>query len=75
MMRAQVERQYDDMERLAIQAMMYRQAQHAKRLKQVDLFKRPGNEKEANSKAEAMKERADRQREWLSQFEEFNGKI
>ena len=75
MLAAQRERQYDEMELMAIQAMMIRQAYHAKRLKQSDLFRRPVDEEKARSKADEIQERTKKRMEWLSQFEEFRGKI
>ena len=75
MLAAQRERQYDEMELMAIQAMMIRQAYHAKRLKQSDLFRRPVDEETAKSRADEIQERTEKRMEWLSQFEEFRGKI
>lgn len=75
MLAAQRERQYDEMELMAIRAMMNRQAYHAKRLKQTDLFRRPVDEETAKSRADEIQERTEKRMEWLSQFEEFRGKI
>lgn len=72
-MRAQVERKYDDMERMASMAMMIRQAYHAKKLKQSDLYQRPTDEDTARDRAEGARAKSDYTMRWLSQFEEFGG--
>lgn len=74
LMRAQVERQYDELERLAIVAIMHEAAHRSKRPKASDLFKRPVDEEEAKSKVEELKEKAEHATEWLAQFEQFNRK-
>jgi len=74
MMRAQVERRYDEYEHMASMAMMTRQAYHAKKLKQTDLFKRPLDEDIAKDKAEEARNRSEYTMKWLSQFKEFRGK-
>lgn len=75
MMRANVERKYDDYEDMALQAMMNRQATNAKRLKQSDLFKRPVDKDKAESKAEELKQKAEQASEWMSQFTQFSDKV
>lgn len=72
---ANVERLYDESERMAMSAMMTRQAYHAKKLKHSDLFKRPVADEVANKKAKESHKRTEEITEWLSQFEEFNGKL
>lgn len=71
-MRAQVERQYDEMERMSHNALMLRQAHHAKKLKMSDLFKRPADDAVEGGKAENMRKKADDTMAWLSQFAEFS---
>ena len=74
-MSAQVERQYDDMETRAYEAIMNRIAQNEKRVRMSDLFKRPTGEINTDRTAEDVeKEQADKIA-WLSQFEEFSGKF
>lgn len=75
LLEAQQERHYDEMERMAIQAMMNRHAYHAKRLKQTQLFKRPTEFKESIRTIEDLEREEKETMEWLSQFEEFKGKI
>lgn len=72
LMSAQVERQYDTYERMANEAMMMRQAYHAKKLKTSQLFKRPVDEEKASKEAEDMHMKAESTMEWLSQFEQFS---
>lgn len=72
MMSAQVERQYDELEREAFTAIMHEAAHRAKRPKVTDLFSRPVDEYEAEKKVESFKEKADNASEWLAQFEQFN---
>jgi len=71
-MQAQVERQYDEYERMAIEAIMRENAHRSKRTKVSDLFKRPIREDEAKDKMETLKEQAGHATEWLSQFEQFS---
>lgn len=73
-MSAHVERQYDDIEREALIAIMNESAHRSKRPKASDLFKRPVDEYKAKEKAELLKEKADQASEWLTQFEQFGGK-
>lgn len=74
-MSAGVERFYDDYSRMAEQAMMMRNAYHAKKLKQADLFRRPTDADKAIKKAEDARKRTEEATEWLSQFAEFSGKL
>lgn len=72
MMAAQVERKYDEYERMATQAMMMRAAYHKEKLRQSDLFKRPTG---AEKTAEDIEERQRAIIERLSKFEQFAGKF
>lgn len=72
MMSAQIERQYDELEREAFIAIMHEAAHRAKRPKVTDLFKRPVDGFEAEQKVESLKEKAENASEWLAQFEQFN---
>lgn len=74
-MSAQVERTYDEYEKMAAQAMMNRAGYHAKKLKQTQLFKRPSSGSETQDKAEERRDKAKETMEWLSQFEEFREKV
>lgn len=73
MMRAQIERQYDELEIEALIAIMHEGAHRAKKPKASDLFKRPVGEQEAEKEVESLKEKADQASEWLAQFKQFNG--
>ncbi len=75
MVKADDERRYDEMERMARQALMNRQAYHAKRLKESDLFRRPTEFQKAVRTVEDLEREEKETMEWLSQFEEFQGKI
>lgn len=75
MMRANVERKYDQYEDLSMFAMMQRKATNAKRIKQSDLFKRPVDEGKEEEKVINMKEKVNHANEWLGQFEQFSGKL
>lgn len=72
MMSAQVERQYDELEREAFIAIMHEAAHRAKKPKATDLFQRPVDGYTAEKKVETLKEKAEKATEWLSQFEQFN---
>lgn len=74
MMAANVERTYDDYEKMAVQALMNRQGYHAKKLKKSQLFKRP-SDIDTNKTAEDVKERQRAIIERLERFEEFKGKF
>lgn len=74
MMAANVERTYDDYEKMAVQALMNRQGYHAKKLKKSQLFKRP-SDVDTNKTAEDVKERQRAIIERLERFEEFKGKF
>jgi len=75
MMAAQVERKYDEYERMASQAMMMRAAYHKEKLRQTDLFKRPTGEIKTDKTAEDIEERQRAIIERLSKFEQFVGKF
>ncbi|MFD1453221.1 hypothetical protein [Oceanobacillus sojae] len=70
-MRANVERIYDEYERMAIMAMMNRQGYHAKKIKQKDLFKRPTAEDAAKQKAEESVDKKEKITEWMSRIKQF----
>jgi len=75
MMAAQVERKYDEYERMATQAMMMRAAYHKEKLRQSDLFKRPTGEIKSDKTAEDIEERQRAIIERLRKFEQFAGKF
>lgn len=75
MMAAQVERKYDEYERMASQAMMMRAAYHKEKLRQSDLFKRPMGEIKTDKTAEDIEERQRAIIDRLSKFEQFAGKF
>jgi len=75
MMAAQVERKYDEYERMAMQAMMMRAAYHKEKLRQSDLFKRPTGKIKTDKTAEDIEERQRAIIERLSKFEQFAGKF
>jgi len=75
MMAAQVERKYDEYERMATQAMMTRAAYHKEKLRQSDLFKRPTSELKTDKTAEDIEEKQRAIIERLSKFEQFAGKF
>ena len=72
MMRANVERIYDEYERVAVGALMHENAHRSKRPKVSDLFKRPGDEIVEAKKSDVMREKADYTLDWISQFEQFD---
>lgn len=74
MMSAHVERQYDEIEREALFAIMHESAHRSKRPKAGDLFKRPVDEYTAEKRTESMKEQAEQASKYLAQFEQFSGK-
>lgn len=74
MMAANVERTYDDYEKMAVQALMNRQGYHAKKLKKSQLFKRP-SDIDTGKTADDVKERQKAIIERLERFEEFKGKF
>jgi len=74
-MKAQVERNYDEYEDMAMMAIFTRQAYHKDgKLGAKDLFKRPNDGKTAENKANEIKNKQEYTMQWLSQFEEFSGK-
>lgn len=73
-MRANVERIYDEYERMAVEAMMIRSAYHAKKLRRNDLFKRPRPEDKEKT-LDGVKERQRAIMDRLSKFEQFEGKF
>jgi len=75
LMSAQIERTYDEYERFAAQAMMNRQAYHAKKLKQSQLFKRPAGEVGTDKTVEDVRDRQESIMNRLEQFEEFRGRF
>ena len=75
MMDAYVERTYDELDRLATQAMMMRQAYHAKKLKHTDLFKRPSSDVSTQVTAEDIRKKQEDTLKWLAQFKEFKDKV
>ena len=75
LMRAQVERRYDEIEDMARMAIFTRQAYHKDgKLGADDLFKRPVDGKTAQEKADEIRDKTEYTMQWLSQFEEFSGK-
>jgi len=74
MMAANVERTYDEYEKMAVQALMNRQGYHAKKLKKSQLFKRP-SDIDTGKTADDVKERQRAIIERLERFEEFKGKF
>lgn len=72
MMRANVERIYDEYERKAVEALMHENAHRSKRPKVSDLFKRPVDGEVAGKKSDDMRERADYTLDWITQFEQFS---
>lgn len=71
MMRAEVERRYDEYEKFAHFAIMREKAHREKRPKASDLFKRPPDEEVAKNKTEDLLSKKEKTMEWLSQFEQF----
>lgn len=71
MMRANVERIFDDYEREANIAIMREKAHRAKRPKSTDLYKRPKDLTKQQKKAEDMRKKSEETMAWISQFEEF----
>ncbi|HET6528952.1 MAG TPA: phage tail assembly chaperone [Balneolaceae bacterium] len=65
LMDAKQEKVYDEMEMMALEAMMMRAAYHAKKLKQYELFDRQKVEQK-HKDPEDMKEKLHRQQEWLN---------
>src|SRR5690625_3534281 len=74
MMAANVERTYDEYEKMAVQALMNRQGYHAKKLKKSQLFKRQ-SDIDTGKTADDVKERQKAIIERLERFEEFKGKF
>ena len=75
-MAAQVERQYDEYERMSIGAIMREAAHRAKRPKASDLFKRPKDSVADRNDLSDMKEETERLNDWLATLqrkEEANG--
>lgn len=68
MMAANIERQHDEYERMAVEAIMREKAHREKRPKVGDLYKRPNQSVTDRSKFETMKEDARRKNEWLSRL-------
>lgn len=68
MMQAQVERQYDEYERMAVEAIMRESAHRAKRPKASDLFKRPEDSVAERNNLSDMKEETERLNDWLARL-------
>lgn len=67
LMRADGERRMDDYERMAHEALMNRQAQHEKKLKLTDLYKRPnGGSRSEKTRVERLKESTRNANDWLA---------
>ncbi|PEY32718.1 hypothetical protein CN354_20800 [Bacillus cereus] len=64
------EMQHDEMEKLAIQAILVRSAVYSKKkkLQSSDLIKRKSDESKAEEHIEDLKEKFSHQQEWLNQF-------
>lgn len=76
MFRGAIERNYDELERLAYVAIMNANAMNTKkRIKASDLFKRPTEYRESKRTADDIKRDEKETMEWLSRFEEFSEKI
>src|SRR5690625_7074075 len=73
-MAANVDRTYNNYEKMAVQALMKRQGYHAKKLKKSQLFKRP-SDIDTGKTADDVKERQRAIIERLERFEEFKGKL
>lgn len=73
-MRAFVEANNDEYEKQALLAIWHRKAQHEKRIKTTDLFKRPKDEERAQKNVEDIRAKQAETMRWLSQIEEFRGK-
>jgi len=74
MMAANVERTYDDYEKMAVQALMNRAGYHKEKLRHGDLFKRP-SDVDTDKTADDVKERQRALIERLERYEEFRGKF
>lgn len=70
LMKAQTERQYDDYEHMAFEAIMRANASNAtKRIKATDLFKRPsGKGRESKLSVKELREQIEKQQALLAQF-------
>ncbi len=66
LMHAQGERNYDEYERSAVEAIMWEIAHRAKRPKASDLFKRPKDSVSERNNLSEMKEETERLNDWLS---------
>lgn len=75
LMRAQQERTADEYERMSHEAMMMRQAHHAKKLTLSDLYKRPnsGDSGGEATRIERLKESTRNTNEWLAGFTTSKG--
>lgn len=74
--RAHQQRRYDEYERMSHEAMMFRQAQNAKRIKPTDLFKRPSDssaETTKVAKVERLKKNTRNANEWLARLTSGGG--
>lgn len=73
LLESQIEKNYDEMEKQAVQALMMRKAYHTKpkkNLKVNDFFKRPSKHDQdpKQENIEDKKKRLDQQQQWLSRF-------
>ncbi|MBS4195327.1 hypothetical protein [Lederbergia citri] len=68
MMQANVERHYDEYERMAIEAIMREGAHRAKKPKATDLFKRPKEGISNRNNLAEMKEETERLNDWLARI-------
>lgn len=66
MSQANVERQYDEYERMAIEAIMREGAHRAKKPKASDLFKRPKDSEVEREQLTDMKAETERLNDWLA---------
>jgi len=73
MLRASVERRYDELEQEASIAIMHANAANSKkRVKATDLFKRPSEHRESKRTADDLRREEEETMEWLGQFEQFS---
>lgn len=65
-MKAQVERTYDEYERMATEAMMHRAAQNKETLRSDELFKRPNTDVNPREEIEELRDEMSKMNDWLS---------
>ncbi len=73
-MSAQVERTYDEYERMAVEAIMREGAHRSKRPKAGDLFKRPKDGAVKRDELTDLRKETDRLNDWLSTLRTDNGR-